>query len=86
MKISLISWLYLNGLSKWEGEPFQFMITYLPSNGVYEKDGDKQIRADGQDKTHTCTQLFISEELQVLAESQIVFLSIKRFKHSTASQ
>lgn len=48
--------LYLNWLSKWAGEPFQFTITYLPSNGVYEKDGNKQIRADGQDKTHTHTQ------------------------------
>lgn len=33
------------------------MNTYLPSNDVYEKDGNKQIRADGQDKTHTHTQL-----------------------------
>lgn len=31
------------------------MITYWPANGVYEKDGDKQIRADGQDKTHIYT-------------------------------
>lgn len=35
-----------------EGESLQFMITYLPSNDVYEKDGNKQIRADGQDNTH----------------------------------
>lgn len=45
---------------KWEGEPFQFVITYLPSNGVYEEDGNKLINADGHDNTHKHTHAFRS--------------------------
>lgn len=48
---------YLHHQSKWEGEPFH--ITYLASNGVYEKDENKQMRVDGLDNArmllHTCT-------------------------------
>lgn len=54
-KVVLIT-LYLHNLSKREGELFH--ITYLPSNGVYEKNENKQIRVDGLDNArmlpHTC--------------------------------
>lgn len=53
-----ISPLYLNCQSRWKGESFHFMITYLHSNGVYQKDTDKQIVADGQDKdAATCDRV-----------------------------
>jgi len=47
------------------------MITYLHSNGVYEKDGDKQIRADGQDKAlHTHTPCALTVQQYSRAQSQ----------------
>lgn len=51
---------------KWEGGPFQFEITYLPSNDVYEKDGNKLVKADGHDNRHKHTHAFWSYKVGLL--------------------
>lgn len=53
------------------------MITYLPSNGVYKNDGNKQIRADGHDKVHTLIHAhnFSSQSSEVLYELRGLKLS-----------
>lgn len=57
-----ISPLYLRYQSKWAGEPFTFMMTYLHSNGVWKKHKkkkwDKQVKADELDKRHKHTHVF----------------------------
>lgn len=53
------------------------MITYLPSDGVYEKDGGKQIRPDGQDEaTQTHARDFSAQFSSIAALSNTDICSL----------
>lgn len=79
-----ISPLYLNCQSKWEGEPFHFMITYFLSNGVYENMGINKL---GQMVwiRHKCTQRHTHKDTHTTLFTQFRSVLVIQAKCSTIS-